>query len=289
MRAITKMSVGASASFLVGVAAAAFASGCAVTASDEGAEEALEASGDELRNGSFYYGVGVGRGAVGIRFWAPGWGEWQTCSGQVVSKRTILTAAHCVIRATVGDNPGSATITVWRPSSQSSHVVVLDTQTVTGLYNPSHDGSTPFDVALFVASTDFQNVTSGDAARVAKTTPTGVQMHAVGFGAYGEGSQFVDDSGRVGAVTPSYASKALEYFFENTGNQPEICAGDSGGPLKRTTSGVLQVYGVAHGNTGGGAYCGEVGHWATTKHNMDWLRGKISGTCSETSTYYSCW
>jgi hypothetical protein len=248
-----------------------------------------ERSTPELRNGSFYYGTGVGRGAVGIHLWAPGWREWQTCSGQVVSKRTILTAAHCVVRALGSTAPGSAYIAVWRPSSTSSHVPVLTGQYVTGSINPSHDGSTPFDVGIFVASTDLQNITSSDAGRLAKTTPSGVTMHAVGFGQYDEGDQFIDDSGRIGELVPSYASKALEYFFENTSNKPEICAGDSGGPLKSTTSGLLVVYGVAHGNTGGGDVCGPVGHWATTAHNLNWLRGRISGSCTETDSYYRCW
>src|ERR1041384_6164757 len=104
----------------VTAAVAFFASGCAATVSDESYEEAVGEEASELKNGTTFNGSGMSRGAVGIYFWAPVWNEWRTCSGQVVSKRTIMTAAHCVDGA-LGFGT-TAQIIVWRPTSLSAHV-----------------------------------------------------------------------------------------------------------------------------------------------------------------------
>lgn len=281
----------ACAGWLVTAVLALFSSGCVSTASDEPNEEPLASVTSELKNGTTYDGSALFRGAVGLYIWSPVWGSWQTCSGQVVSRRTIMTAAHCVIRGSA-DNPGGAWVIAWRPSSNSAYVPVLPMTWVTTRYNPSYidyGATTPFDVGLFISPNNLQNITSGDSGVLAKSTPSNVTMYALGFGYYDDGPLYYDDYGRYGQLVPTYASRALEYFFENTDDDPEICAQDSGGPLKSTTSGLLLVYGLASRHTGSGTYCKPVGHWATTKHNMNWLRGKISGNCLETSTLYSCW
>jgi secreted trypsin-like serine protease len=270
---------------------ALFMSGCAVAASSESEEQSAAVETSELMNGSLYDGNSMWRGVVRLSIQVPPYGAWNTCSGQVVSRQTILTAAHCVQAAIAvpGQFTGHTNVRAWRESS-SGQVVVMPQTWVMIRYNTAYrDGSPVDDVGLIYAPSvqPLQNITSSDSAVLAKTTPSNVTMYAFGFGYYNDNQ--IDWRGRYGAIVPTYASRAVEYFWENTGTDPEQCAGDSGGPLKSTTSGSLQVYALHSRRSGGSGNCQPVGHAAATARAMSWLRGKITGTCQETSTTYQCW
>jgi V8-like Glu-specific endopeptidase len=272
------------------VAAAAFiTTSCGGATSDEADPAPVAVESAELKNGSLYDGSTPWRGVVGLAILTHG--EWNYCSGQVVSAQTILTAGHCV-KLVSPNNPSTTWVSAWRQTSATGYVTVMPPTWTTMRYNPDWNNSdNPFDMGLIIAPSvqPLQNVTSSDAAVLAKTTPGNVNMWAFGFGYYNSGTNDHDYLGRFGVISPNYASKAVEYWYENTGSNLEICAGDSGGPLKSTTSGQMRTYGVAVRRTGGSGLCQPVGHWSTTAHNLYWLRGKITGTCVETSTTYSCW
>lgn len=260
--------------------------GCAGTVSDDREEEALAGTTAELKNGETYDGSAYWPGAVGLRIWTPrGAGWWTECSGQVVSKRSILTAAHC-LDVTL-DNPGELYVIAWRPSATTATNIVLSAW-VTAHRNPRYhetDNITVYDVGLINSPVDLQNVTSGGS--MAKLTPSNIKMFAFGFGPYGDGPNDDDAYGRYGEVFPQFVTGAPEYRFENTGTAPELCAGDSGGPLKSNASGPLLVYGVASQRSGGSGVCQPVGHWATTAYSIGWIKDTIVGSCWETSTFLS--
>jgi trypsin len=160
-------------------------------------------------------------------------------------------------------------------------------------YNPAYniDGWSPHDVAVITAPQPLTNVSQDDAVALLKTAPSGVGMWAMGYGLYDIHDYDIDNQGRSGQVTPTYNSANHEYTFSASGNEPWICSGDSGGPLKLVDYDWLAV-GIASLTTGGqnGAHCGPTGHWASTQDNYAWLEYAIhSEDCYEDDYVVTCW
>lgn len=259
-------------------------------AADTGDEVAVPRT-SELKNGKLYDGSSKWRGVVRLDFFVPAIGTWVYCSGQVVSPQTILTAAHCLKGLTDVDpnsNPGAMWVQASRPTS-GGWLTVMPLTYTTVKYNPAYDGTATYDVGLVIAPTvqPLQNVAAGDAALLAKSSPNTI-MDVIGFGYY-DGAGPFDGKGRSGVLAPTYDSVRHVYQFSSTPTDPEICVGDSGGPLKN----VLQ-YGVTSRSNGSrldGVHCFYSSLWATTRDNLSWLKNNIAGprSCLETSTLLSCW
>ncbi len=241
----------------------------------------------EIQRGERYGASAWGRGAVRLDIWFPQFNAWKRCSGQVVSKQTILTAAHCVLGL---GNPAYTRVSAWMQTGGGVVPVLNDVLSQTR-YRPDYNGLNPnHDVGLITApSTDLlKNVVSGHAAYLAKTAPSGLNMVAVGYGYADDETR--DGLGRLAYIAPTYSSTTREYtYWDTTGNMPQMCEGDSGGPLK--SGGLNTEYGwLSTGAPGDDpGPCRPGARFATTAYNLDWLRGKISGTCTEGSTIYSCW
>jgi V8-like Glu-specific endopeptidase len=261
---------------------------CGAPLPEEVSDEQVGAQTSEIRNGTLYDGSNIWRGVVKLEFWTPKSGWW-TCSGQVVSQQTILTAAHCIAKLThpFDSNPGGLWVMASRPISGGWQTVMPMTFT-TVRYNPAFDSvSARYDVGVVIAPSvqPLQNVTSADAALLAKSTPN-VIMDALGFGYFGDGAAEFDGKGRSTELRPTYSSVNHEYVYDApTPNSPEMCHSDSGGPLKDGFQ-----YGILSRGSGDGK-CRTNARWATTKDNMSWLKANIVGPhpCLETATLLSCW
>jgi hypothetical protein len=273
---------------LGGVALAVTLSACGDFAPD-GAEgdDDIAVVTSEIQRGTRYGSSAWGRGAVRLDIWSPRFNAYVHCSGQVVSKQTILTAAHCVLG--LGGNPAYTTVRAWMQTGNGVVNVLNALSQVR--FREDYTGLNPkFDVGLITApSADLlKNVASRDAAYLAKTTLSGVSMVAVGYG-YSDNTTS-DGLGRLATIVPTYDSTNREYTYrDTTGSMPRMCEGDSGGPLKN--GGLNTEYGVMSigGPTSDPNPCRPQAYWATTADNIDWLRGKISGTCTEGNTIYACW
>jgi len=273
--------------FLGGVALTLTLSACGdFTPDGEASEHDIAVETSEIQNGTRYLGSAWGRGAVKLEIWWPHLGRYGVCSGQVVSRQTILTAAHC-IPSVDGGNPSYTQVRAWM---QTDGGVVLVLNALSQVrYRPEYlnDLGPRYDVGLITAPNDLlKNVAPADAAYLAKTSPSGLSMVAVGYG-YMDDTTF-DGLGRFATIVPTYSSSSRTYTYSATGTMPQMCFRDSGGPLKH--GGLNTSYGLySRGlpiNTG---LCYADAIWTTTADNMDWLRGKIMGTCTEGSTVYACW
>jgi len=272
---IVSMSMG------LGFALSLPACGGPATSAEEEGEISTQSS--EIKGGL----VTPAKGSVKIDvYWPSPVNAWSMCSGTVSSRRTVITAAHCVTYPLNGATSGNVLVHISRENASKTFDEVLPQATVLAQINPAYNGSAKNDVAVITASTNLQNVVQADVVPMGKDTPSGGNWWAMGYG-YSDFTT-TDGQGRIAQVLVSYSG--TDYVY-NTTTGAWLCSGDSGGALKRQTSTATTFYGVY--SLGGGqqnGQCSSTSHWAPTGLNMTWIKNAIgSGNCSETSTTVTCW
>lgn len=241
----------------------------------------------ELKNGVLVDGSSRWRGVVSLQVYWPDFSAWVPCTGFITSKRTVTTAAHCVSQPLGQYTSGYINVIITRETSPGVWQTLLNNVTVFTKYNPSYNGFATNDVAVITADNQFPYITQSDSLPIAKGSPSGVTMYALGYGYYDTNSY--DGQGRSGQITATYGTNPHEYTFSASSSQPWICSGDSGGPIKRLSGVTWMNYGVASWHSGTGN-CGSVGHWAPTADNWGWLEYAIHyEDCTESSTAVTCW
>lgn len=211
------------------------------------------------------------------------------CTGQIISPNTVLTAAHCLRDSGFTGDAGQWKVTIWK------YVGVNNWQSISGGWIDAdvhlHPGSSTMlsrDVALIRHPSGWSNVTAEDSAVIMRHKSSVLTAWVAGFGLYASSPTAMDYQLRAGEVSLTTNNANSQYFYTASGSMPQICSGDSGGPLKKSLMGWGLVYGVVSGTQGGDEYCGTIGFFPTTYYNWKWIRDTM-GSCATEMVWLNCW
>lgn len=237
----------------------------------------------------------------------------QRCSGQVISRDTILLAAHCFYEFGYYADGWSSSVPVqasvlhqepngtWEWISGSDEWMTVNVPFPYVYYEKStlsdkHKLKIQYDVAVLRRSSNWDNTVSTDVTALATDRwdePSWLYLY--GHGYYSDTQ--VDYKLRRGFFQPLtfHNDSSNSYFgsieYDPIAGSAYSCTGDSGGPWKvpqwgTTVSGVQ--FGVHSGgiNSAGGTCTEDGSRAAMVPRNTQWINGEVNagaGSCSVTS------
>lgn len=284
--------------------------GCALepieeTQAEAGEERSTRIAEQPIENGELLPSA-LNGGTVLIQTWfeVPREGMvLERCTGQVISRDTILTAAHCfgtysdgwvrkkAVQATVHhQNPNGSWEALTNGGGETLDLYVLQGY-VNALY-PPHPHRRGLDIAVLQRRSNFNNIEPSDVAAFARDTASRPSLlYVYGHGYYTDASY--DGQLRRGRFTglqyePFHRADDYRTISAQSGpNDPHTCKGDSGGPWKEAGFGVVTsgvIFGVHVLGKGIGNCAEQQARAATVAYHHSWIADRVRegrGSCQD--------
>jgi hypothetical protein len=164
------------------------------------------------------------------------------CTGTFVSKRSVLTAAHCT------QSPGTYRVFSNFGTFSTSEVVNLSTGQV----------NDPNDLSMLLFTEDTASWPDGQIAHLGEPARENEKITIVGYGCDDlktrlgagrkrMGTNYIYDVGTyLELLTPQTSSAVSARGIQGPINRAGACFGDSGGPMFRMRNGLPEIVGVSH-------------------------------------------
>ena len=213
----------------------------------------IEASGDE--EASVQSGIAFGTEDHGHPAVVSLTSSFAACSATLVSKRLVVTAAHC-LRNKDGVVSGWARVVVGGVERQASRVFV----------HPAYPSNGNVDLGAALLDADVTDVAPMPVA--AEAPAVGEAVTLVGFGTTAITGGAAFGTKRKATNKPvAVADTNLVFEMTNTGN---VCPGDSGGPTLRKTAAGEVLAGVHLGISGPCENPSPTARWVDTRVDNQW-------------------
>lgn len=191
-------------------------------------------------------------------------GNMAACTATLIGKRTVLTAAHCVLDPNTYQK-------LWPINFYIGGLSGTKYAAASTVAHPSYAGANQNDIAVVRLAKDVMGVTPVGIAASAPSQGEGVVLVGYGLPAESTGKY---GTKRKAPNTIGKLTSTVITFYGASGVNGNVCNGDSGGPTFAMRGGVEVQVGVH--STKGGA-CGQEGHDMRVDAFHGWVVAQAQG------------